>query len=268
MTNPNPSRISDAMWAFWLAFKALEPTVQLGGIYAAKPGYHNVRDALPRSDYSVQLDLDRQGPGDKAAAIDLTFPDAQAGDYATIAKYSARLLASGRDPDDERGSYLREFYGNADLDSEVEGWDFQRVGPATSDDSHLWHIHLSFMRAYLDDPAAFAAVLSILQGSDSRESDMLTAIRTTDKNGDAVFLLPWNHTWFRVTSSRANPWPLDNVLQGLAAAGVAVNDTMWPGPYDFSDPAVWEWAGVEVTRAGRGGAGPIRLELSGTGTPV
>lgn len=168
MTNPNPALITNEMWQFWLDFKALEPSVLLGGIYANKSGYHNTRDeneAHFPGDYSYsEYALDRQGPGDKAAAIDFTFPDAQAGDYKTIAKYSARLLVSGRDLNDERGNYLREFYGNADLDREVEGWDFQRVGPASSDDSHLWHIHLSFMRAYVTDPKAFRAIMSILKG--------------------------------------------------------------------------------------------------------
>jgi hypothetical protein len=162
--NPNPARVTDAMWEFWLAFRRLEPGVELGGIYADKPGYHNIRAALPASDYSVQAAADRQGPADKAAAIDLTFPSAQRGDYSTIRRYAARLLGSGRDPDDERGDCLREFFGQANADSAVEGWDFQAVTPSTSDSSHLWHIHISFVRAHLDDPRAFGAVLSILRG--------------------------------------------------------------------------------------------------------
>lgn len=152
------------MWQFWLDFHALEPTCELSGIYAAKPGYHNYRNALPSSDYSVKLVLDKQGPGDMAAAIDLTFPDAQSGRYDTIIRYADRLLDSGRDPDDPRGNYLREFYGQADSDTGVEGWDFQFLVTVTSDSSHLWHLHLSFLRAYLNDPEAFRAVLSILKG--------------------------------------------------------------------------------------------------------
>ena len=152
------------MWQFWLEFQKLEPTCLLGGIYASKPGYHNFRDALPRSDYSVQLALDKQGPGDMAAAIDLTFPDAQSGRYETIIKYADRLLKSGLDLNDPRGNYLREFYGQADADTQVEGWDFQYLVRVTSDSSHLWHLHLSFMRAYLNNAAAYRAVLSILRG--------------------------------------------------------------------------------------------------------
>lgn len=163
-TNPNPTRISAEMWRFWEEFKKIEPTVKLGGVYANKYGYHNYRSALSSKDYSVQLPADKLGPSDKAAAIDLTFPDAQAGNFKTINKYSLRLLKSGYDMKDDRGNYLREFYGNTDTDRQVEGWDFQRLQEATSDDSHLWHIHLSFLRKYLNDRRAFDAVLSILKG--------------------------------------------------------------------------------------------------------
>lgn len=162
--NPNPAHISPEMWRFWEEFKKIEPTVKLGGIYANKPGYHNYRDALPSWDYSRRLKDDLYGPGQMAAAIDLTFPDAQAGDYKTIRKYSTRLLNSGKDLKDMRGNYLREFYGNVNGDTRVDGWDFQYVGPATSDNSHLWHIHLSFIRKHLNNRVAFDAILSILRG--------------------------------------------------------------------------------------------------------
>lgn len=175
MTNPSPAYITDEMWRFWLELLKLEPTSKLGGIYANKPGYHNTRNQLPSTDYSVQYALDRQGPGDKAAALDWTFPSAQAGSYGVISKYASRLLKSGQDLNDERGNFLREFYGQADSDTAVEGWDFQRVVPASSDSSHLWHIHFSFMRAYLKNWKAFDAVLSILKG----ESVAAWRLRTT-----------------------------------------------------------------------------------------
>lgn len=163
-TNPNPARISAEMWRFWEEFKKIEPTVQLGGIYGNKPGYHNTRLNLPKDDYSVQLAADKLGPGDKSAGIDLTFPDAQSGDYRTINKYSLRLYRSGKDVNDPRGNYLREFYGNIDTDSAVEGFDFVYLVNVTSDSSHLWHIHLSFLRMYMNVREAFDAILSILRG--------------------------------------------------------------------------------------------------------
>jgi hypothetical protein len=35
-SNPNPSYVTDAMWWLWEQLQALEPTSQLGGIYANK----------------------------------------------------------------------------------------------------------------------------------------------------------------------------------------------------------------------------------------
>lgn len=162
--NPNPARITDPLWNLWLAIDVLIAEARYGGSYAPKTGYHDTRAGNPRGNYSVQLTNDRRGPADKTAALDITFPSAQGGDFRNIAKYSRRLLNSGRDSGDERGNYLREFYGNADDDRVVEGWDYQYVTAATSDDSHLWHIHLSIMRAYLNDPKAMRAILSILAG--------------------------------------------------------------------------------------------------------
>lgn len=164
-SNPNPSRITDEMWWLWQQLLALEPSSKLGGIYANKPGYHNCRGNLPQSDYSVCDDPpDQGGPPDKAAAIDWTFPDAQAGNYSTIAKYTNRLLASAKDPDDTRLNGWREFYGNADDDSYVEGWDCRYGVAATSDSSHLWHIHISENRDQTKSQKNKEALLSVLKG--------------------------------------------------------------------------------------------------------
>lgn len=177
------SAITDEMWYFWTEFKKIEPTVELGGIYANKPGYHNTRAGNSSSNYSVVLPEDKLGPSDKAAAIDLTFPNAQAGNYSTIAKYSSRLLKSGQDLNDNRGNYLREFYGNADFDNSVEGWDFYYVRPASSDTSHLWHIHISFLRKFVTSRTAMDSVLSILRGDPvpqpQEEEDMTPAQQYT-----------------------------------------------------------------------------------------
>jgi GH25 family lysozyme M1 (1,4-beta-N-acetylmuramidase)/peptidoglycan hydrolase-like protein with peptidoglycan-binding domain len=149
----------------WPGMKALSNSSKLGGIYANKPGYHNKRENLPASDYSVaQFAVDRQGPDDEAAAIDWTFPSAQAGDYREISKFSKRLYAARNDADDTRTKYIREFFGQIDSDSTVEGWDYSKNRAASSDKSHLWHIHLSIHRKYVNDPLAMKAILSILKG--------------------------------------------------------------------------------------------------------
>lgn len=146
---------------------ALEPGSEDGGIYASKPGYHNYRDALPADDYSVsEFAIDRQGDGELASAFDWTFRDAQNGQYGTIEKYSKRLMAAGRAGRgaDPRTVYLREFFGNTNGDSQVDGWDFAKHTTSQADSSHLWHVHCSVHRAYANNMLAMKAILSIMRG--------------------------------------------------------------------------------------------------------
>lgn len=163
-SNPYPARIPDAMWWLWQQLHALEPSSELGGIYAAKTGYHDTRAANPRGNYSVRDAEDQSGPSDKAAALDWTFPDAQAGRYANIERYSQRLMASARDTDDPRLDGWREWYGNTNADRNVDGYDTRYLRPASSDSSHLWHIHLSEDRDKVDSYANKRAMLSVLRG--------------------------------------------------------------------------------------------------------
>ncbi len=164
MSNPNPSRVTDALWWLWLQLHDMEPASELGGIYANKSGYHNTRDANADSNYSVREVEDRKGPGDKSAALDWTFPDAQRGDYTTINRYCGRLMASSRDAHDPRLDDLREWYGQTDHDSHVEGWDCRHLIDITSDTSHLWHIHFSFDRGKVTEFATMRALMSVLRG--------------------------------------------------------------------------------------------------------
>lgn len=159
-----PTYVTDVFYQFYLDFKAFEPAIVLGGFYADKPGYHNIPKNLSKGDYSLQLAADRAGPPDKCAAVDFTFPAAQTGSYDLIAKYASRLLNSGLDPNDPRGNGLREFYGQADGDRDVEGWDFQKLVRVTSDSSHLWHIHISVLRNMVNSKECMRDVLSILKG--------------------------------------------------------------------------------------------------------
>lgn len=170
--NPNPGLITDATWWLWLRLDELEPAGLLGGIYADKSGYHNTGkrnlDRWP-SNYSVRDAVDRTGPAwaTKAAALDWTFPDAQRGQYGTIDRYTSRLVTSAQNQADPRlDLILREFYGQADTDSHVEGWDERKDVAVTSDSSHLWHIHFSFTRSRVHDFWSMWALLTVLQGWD------------------------------------------------------------------------------------------------------
>ena len=134
---------------------ALAPAVSRnGGVTVYKKGYHGPRNWMRTNypdNYSIQLDIDQLGPGDEGSAFDWTFDDARLrSDFRTIAVFTRRLIEAGRNHD-PRTYPLREVFGNADLDREVEGWSFYRDREATSEDSHLWHIHFSVWRTYIND---------------------------------------------------------------------------------------------------------------------
>jgi hypothetical protein len=179
----------------WLMDKirGLSTAARNGGIYANKSGYHNTRTANQANwpgNYSyAQFAVDREGPSDKAAALDITFVDAQAGNYATIAALSSRLYAAGRAgrANDPRTVYMREFFGNIDTDRTVEGWDFARGNTSTSDSSHLWHIHISVHRKYVTDMRAMRAILSILKGETVRTWLTAEGMASAQDDGNATW---------------------------------------------------------------------------------
>lgn len=165
MANPNPARITDELWRFRTACLDMEPGTadEDSGIYANKPGYHNTRSQNDPENYSVRDAPDQKGPGDKAAAWDWTFQTAQNGDYSRISIYGKRMLIAFNEEDD-RCNVLREFLGQTDMDATPEGLDFRYRTKRTPDDTHKWHIHWSFVRAYVAVPGALDCVLSILKG--------------------------------------------------------------------------------------------------------
>jgi hypothetical protein len=165
----------DAIEYLWDRLHELEPDSKLGGICALKPGYHASRKENKANwphDYSIQDSEDQGGDDDWCAAIDWTFPDAQAGHYATINKYSKRLMASGEDVDDDRLNNIREFFGNTDADVTTEGWDYRYAVKSTSaDKTHAWHIHISFDREWANDRPTMDRLIAVLQGDDMALSD-------------------------------------------------------------------------------------------------
>ena len=233
-SNPNPTYISDEMWWLWQQLQAMEPDTQLGGIYANKPGYHNCRQNLPSYDYSVcDQPPDGGGPSNKACAIDWTFPEAHGGNYTRIGTYTDRLLASAMDADDPRLNGWREFYGQADADSYVEGWDCRYGYAVTSDSSHLWHIHISENRDQSTSRANKEALLSVLKG------ETLADWLSTGAGGDGAVLIPC---------------PYDNKRQDLffvAPDGVVVH--RWANGIN----ELWSGAGKSENLGGHIAAGTL-----------
>lgn len=164
------AKTTQAVYWFWRKFDLFETNVLLGGTYANKSGFHNDGDTNNNKwpgNYSVRDAPNKSGPWWKtySSAIDLTFPDAQAGNYKTIDKYTSRLMASAKNASDPRlDLVLFEFYGQDDDDHVVEGWNEYKEEAVTSDSSHLWHLHLSFLRNKCGDPLAMWALLTVLYG--------------------------------------------------------------------------------------------------------
>lgn len=171
MNNPNPKFISVPLW--WLVERCTTLTAtafsdEYGGTYTNKAGSHNTRSNLiaqgKTNDYSIRDPLNKQGPSDKTAAFDWTFPSAQGGNYGAIILYSARIKIAW-EQNDPRTYALQEVLCEADGDYDPEGYVFY---PSHSfrvpDRTHKWHIHFGFIRKYLNDQAAFDAIFSIIVG--------------------------------------------------------------------------------------------------------
>jgi hypothetical protein len=112
-------------------------------------------------DYSVQNELDKGGDARWYAAMDAT-PSS----VTTLIDMCKRLDAAMRA---DTLSQVREWYGNVDGDQVVDGWDDVAHKAATSDTSHLWHLHISFYRARADDD--HTALLRVLTGDDDMSAD-------------------------------------------------------------------------------------------------
>jgi len=133
------------------------PAALMGGIYADKPGYHNQRANLPGSDYSVQRPDDQTGSDWDPAGLDITLHNPS--DMQRITQRLLDLTAAG----DPRIQILREFFGTVD-GWNVVGRDVRDNRPITSDDSHLWHCHISSYRLYANSHSAMDELATAILG--------------------------------------------------------------------------------------------------------
>lgn len=88
------------------------------------------------------------------------------------------LLISQRIDAASRAGLIEEvvaWYGNTNNDTRVDGWDNIRNVVATSDSSHLWHLHLTFNRWALRQMEVMRRLAAILLGRPipGRDEEML-----------------------------------------------------------------------------------------------
>lgn len=120
-------------------------------------GYHISRQDQPSDNYSCQLPEDREGRADDAAAVDMNMMPKD------MTLVTGRLLKSAKDKNDPRLDCVREFFGTLD-GKVVTGWDCYNYEPSSSDDSHLWHLHMSILRKFVRDAVALRGPLSVIKG--------------------------------------------------------------------------------------------------------
>lgn len=202
--------------------KAVIPQAVMGGILgdsAHTYGYHRGRNYVSSSDYSVQLADDKQGDGEAACALDLSWSEAS-WQYTV----SQRLLNAKHD---SRMSACREFYGSTD-GYNVCGWDYYGGYAVTSDDSHLWHIHLSILRKWSNDSGALSGIADVITGVSgsgggggggdwfdmATTEDLKTAVRAVLNEGTGAGQKNWAGTNQSILSTVQSIVNQNNALKG------------------------------------------------------
>lgn len=145
--------------------------VELGikGDEGHRRGYHRSRrwiyeNGLGAGDYSVKLEADKGGDQNWLAALDIGLNEDR------MKKVTARLLAAAK-AKDPRMQAVREFFGTLN-GSTVTGWDLSSQSSSSSDNSHLWHVHISFYRSRAGDNHLGLLDLITGQGAAPEEDDM------------------------------------------------------------------------------------------------
>lgn len=202
-SNPNPTRISGALWWLINALTDLTPTSfvdEQGGVWVRQPGSHADAGWLKLNrpnDYSLRGPLQQNGPQGYGRAWDWTFPSAQAGNYGAIVQYSSRIRDAWN-TDDPRTYPIFEVLCEADYDYDPEGYVFYPTHSfRVPDRSHKWHIHLGVLTAFIDDMEAMDAIYSIFSG-ESLSQYQIRKNPPPVQEDDMKFYYTAGRGWYRV----------------------------------------------------------------------
>lgn len=220
-------------------------------------GYHRSAAEVSASDYSRQLDGDKNGiDWDAADAIDMSM------NTADMKVVTRRFYDSWKSTTDLRLNYFREIIGTLD-GVNVIYMDTQSGNQGSSDSSHLWHLHSGGMRCYVNNPYAWKAWVSVAVGEswDSYKSnnpgDPMTKETPASVSPPQAppFPLPSGHVYGLITgpswmhggyNSSERP-AVKAIQQKLIAKGVVggvtnVNSGWADGKYERETfNAVWEF---------------------------
>lgn len=186
------------------------PAANIGvkGNTAHPRGYHRSRAWVKNSafctnrSYSVTETAGNRSGGDSrwCCALDVKLPTAEL--IAACKRLDAAVRAG-------RLEKITEWYGNDDGDNRVDGYNNIENRVATSDDSHLWHLHMSFDRGRANED--HGDVFAILTGAEGIES-MLCKKGDTGENVVALQVM--------LSTSGFSPGPIDGKYGDATAAAL------------------------------------------------
>ncbi len=223
---PNLRKLTDALRAFYKVGPSL---IGARGDNNHTSGYHRSRNWILNSrfctnrTYSVSRTAgDRSGgDGNWFCAVDITLPT------AVLIPMCQRLDAAVRA---EKLEKVTEWYGNRDGDSRVDGFDNIANRVASSDSSHLWHLHISFDRGRANED--HSDLLAILTGgplmalTDKEQEDLYRRVCNLDAwmhqglSGGAPAVSGVKYGFGRGDEQPPIPFALNATLAKLATAGV------------------------------------------------
>ncbi len=127
----------------------------LNGSHRSQEWLKNSRYCTNRT-YTVQSGLSAE---QARWCVGLDFNPGSTDLMLTICKRLDRAVRAGQIEE------VTEWYGNTDGDSRVDGYNNIRDAVATSDSSHLWHLHVSISRRHANDMGVMRRILAILTGA-------------------------------------------------------------------------------------------------------
>jgi hypothetical protein len=180
------TRAPDSLETFWTYVHGKIPSAQLGGIVgdakhrAEQHTYHISRQDQGNGGYSTESYRNQGGPSDLAAAFDLTLSP----ELMVTVTRRLHVAALNRDP---RLANLAEFCGTLD-NRNTYPWDMRSntsEGVGSWDDSHLWHVHLSFYRDTVNSWAAIQPIADVICGVPAKPGPYPLLGLRRFRNGDS-----------------------------------------------------------------------------------
>jgi hypothetical protein len=196
-------------------------------------GYHRSRNFILNSPhctdtgYSVTAEVNKGGDPEWVSALDLAL------DTKRLMEVCSRLDAAVKAGKIEK---VVEWFGNLNGDTRVDGYDNIANRVATSDSSHLWHLHISLARANADDDhsdlfriltGASAPVLPVSPTQAVRiyQPDIERAVATLVPAGVTDWMSALHH-WYRTPGEPGSVRELEHLWRFRLA--------------NFSDAGRWE----------------------------